>query len=172
MGDRTAAKIFVRQGQPVPVKLPGGRTVRLGGLVCYEVIFPGLARDRVRDGADVLVNLSNYAWYGAGMREQALDLARLRAVEARRPVIVCANDGPTAVIDGNGEIRARLAEGAKGALFAEVPLDGRGSPHAAGGPVFALLAAAAGLGAALAGWSAGRRGPAAAPDPVPTHGNS
>ncbi|HEU4393929.1 MAG TPA: apolipoprotein N-acyltransferase [Planctomycetota bacterium] len=158
--------------KPVVLKLPGGRPVRLGGLVCYEVIFPGLARDRVRDGADILVNLSNYAWYGAGMREQALDLARLRAVEARRPVIVCANDGPTAVIDGNGEIRARLRSGEKGTLFAEVPLDGRDSPHAAGGPVFALLAAAAGLGAALAGWAAGRRSRAAPPDPVPTRGNS
>jgi len=167
------------ESRPVAVALPGGRTVRLGGLVCYEVIFPALARARVRDGADVLVNLSNYAWYGTGMREQALDIARLRAVESRRPVVVATNDGPTAIVDGNGEVRARLAEGAKGSLFAEVPLDGRPSPYAAAGELFALLCGVFGLVAVAAGWRAGRRGPGPAggsPGPAregaETRGNS
>jgi apolipoprotein N-acyltransferase len=151
--------------EPVPLVLPGGRTVRLGGLVCYEVIFPAPSRARVRAGADVLVNLSNYAWYGAGMREQALDMTRLRAVEARRPVVTCTNDGPTAVVDGNGEVRSRLAEGARGFLAAEVPLDGRSSPSASRGDLFAGLCALHGAAAAAAGWRAGRRGGGAPPGP-------
>ena len=143
---------------PAELAIPGGRAVRLGGLVCYEVVFPGLARERALAGADVLVNLSNYAWYGAGMREQALDMTRLRAVETRRPVAVATNDGPTAVVDGNGEVRARLPEGQAGVLFAEVPLDGRGSLYLRVGDLFAWICAAAGLLGAGRGWRRGRRG--------------
>lgn len=145
------------EAKPLEFEVPGAGRLRLGTLVCYEVAFPGLARERVRAGADVLVNLSNYAWYGAGMREQALDLARLRAVETRRPVVIATNDGPTAVLDGNGEVRKSLEAGVPGTLFAEVPLDGRGSLFLAAGELFAFLAAAAGLLGAGAGWRSGRR---------------
>jgi apolipoprotein N-acyltransferase len=146
-------------GGTVALALPGGRTVRLGGLVCYEVIFPEISRARLREGADVLVNLSNYAWYGAGMREQILDVTRLRAVETRRPVVVATNDGPTAVLDGNGEVRTRLAEGARAVLSAEVALDGRGTLYARIGDLVAWLAAAAALAGVGAGIAASRRRP-------------
>ncbi|MCK6481490.1 MAG: apolipoprotein N-acyltransferase [Planctomycetes bacterium] len=142
---------------PVPLAVPGRGTFSLGGLVCYEVIFPGPARDRVRDGADILVNLSNYAWYGAGMREQVLDMTRIRAVECRRPVVVATNDGPTAVLDGNGDVRERLPEGEAGVLAAAVPLDGRGSLSMRVGDLLAWLAAAAALLGAAGGRAAGRR---------------
>ncbi len=142
---------------PMAVEVPGPGRVNLGCLVCYEVAFPGIARERVRQGADVLVNLSNYAWYGAGMREQALDFARLRAVETRRPVVLAANDGPTAILDGNGEVRKSLEPGVRGVLFGEVPLDGRGSVHLAAGDLFAFAAALLGLVGAGRGWLSGRR---------------
>jgi apolipoprotein N-acyltransferase len=145
--------------RPVDVALEGGRTVRLGGLVCYEVIFPALARERVLDGAEVLVNLANYGWYGTGIQEQILDVSRLRAVECRRPLVLATVNGPTCILDGNGEVRAGLPAGAKDALYAEVPLDGRGSLYASTGDVLPWACALLALVAAGAGFLAGRRPP-------------
>ncbi len=147
---------------PVDLALPGGRKVRLGGLVCYEVIFPAVARERVRDGAEVLVNLANYGWYGPGIREQILDVARLRAVECRRPVVLATVSGPTCVLDGNGEVRRSLEGGTKGALYAEVPLDGRSTPYMGAGDVLPWVFAVLSLLAAGAGTLAGRRAAKAA----------
>jgi apolipoprotein N-acyltransferase len=141
---------------PVPLVLPGGRRCVLGGLVCYEVLFPALARERVKDGAEVLVNLSNYGWYGRSVQEQILDVTRLRAVETRRPVVVATSTGPTCILDGNGEERRTLPPG-RGALYAEVPLDGRDSLHASTGDLLPWACAALGLGAAAAGVLRGRK---------------
>ncbi len=61
------------------------------------------------DGADILVNLSNDAYFGhSEAREQHLLLARMRAVENRRYLIRSTNDGITAVINPAGEIVQRL----------------------------------------------------------------
>jgi len=146
------------EAAPVRLEVPGKGALLLGGLICYEVIFPGPARERVREGADVLVNLSNYAWYGAGMHDQVLDMTRLRAVETRRPVVVATNDGPTALLDGNGEVRERLEAGVRDSMLATVPLDGRWSLQMAVGDLPAWLAAALALLAAGAGLRAGRKG--------------
>ncbi len=145
------------ESRPVPLGIPGGRTVLLGGLICYEAVFPAPSRERVLEGADVLVNLSNYAWYGAGLRDQVLDMTRFRAVETRRPVVVATNDGPTCILDGNGDVRTRLREGVRETLFAEVPLDGRGSIYVRIGDLFAFLAGFAGLAGVVAGRAAARR---------------
>ncbi len=145
--------------RPFDLALEGGRKVRLGGLVCYEVIFPELARERVAEGAEVLVNLSNYGWYGTGIQEQILDITRLRAVESRRPVVVATVSGPTCILDGNGEVRIALQAGAKAALYAEVPLDGRGTLYASVGDLLPWACALLALVAAGAGILSGRRGP-------------
>jgi apolipoprotein N-acyltransferase len=153
---------------PIPLAVDGGRTVRLGGLVCYEVVFPALSRQRVREGADVLVNLSNYGWYGTSIQEQILDVTRLRAVECRRPVVVATVSGPTCVLDGNGEVRARLPAGEKGWLHAEAPLDGRKTVYLATGdalPWACIVLAAAAAGAGIAAGGRARKRTGTAPDP-------
>jgi apolipoprotein N-acyltransferase len=147
----------------LPLGLPGregapGPVVRLGGLVCYEVIFPGVARRRTEAGADVLACLSNYGWYGDGAKGQVVDMTRLRAVECRRPILAATNDGPTLVVDGTGAIRATLEPGTKGVLRAEVPLDGRRSPWVAGGHVLPWAAVSGAAIAVGAGLLAARRG--------------
>jgi apolipoprotein N-acyltransferase len=153
--------------EPFPLRLGDGRTVRFGGLVCYEIIFPDLARERTREGADVLINPANYGWYGGGIHPQVLDVARLRAVECRRPVVLATVNGPTAVLDGNGEVRREASPGERTALWAEVPLDGRGSAYLASGDLVAWLAAAWTLAAAGAGFAAGRGARRAVPDRAP-----
>jgi apolipoprotein N-acyltransferase len=135
-----------------------GEPLRLGGLICYENIFPAEARDRAARGADILVNPANYAWYGPSCRAQALAMTRLRAVEVRRPVVLAGNDGPTAVVDGAGRVRRSLPEGTPGVLAAEVPLDGRGTLYAAVGDLLGWSLLGAGGLLAAAGWWRARRG--------------
>lgn len=80
-----------------------------GVLICYEAIFPELARDAVRHGARFLVNLTNDAWFGrTAAPYQHLDIARWRAVECRVPLIRCANTGISAVFDAAGKTLASL----------------------------------------------------------------
>lgn len=80
----------------------------LGILVCYETIFPELAQQRVAEGATVLVNISNDAWFGAtSAPEQHLQLSALRAVEQGRYVLRGTNTGISAIIDPRGRIVER-----------------------------------------------------------------
>ena len=96
--------------QPLPLKV-GTRTVPVGVLICYEDIFPSLARESVRAGAEVLAVLTNDAWYGeGGAATQHAAHSVLRAVENRRPVIRCGNGGWSGWIDEFGNIRANLRD--------------------------------------------------------------
>jgi apolipoprotein N-acyltransferase len=79
---------------------------KVGNLICYEDIFPGLARDNVRAGADWHFVATNNAWFGeeAGAWQHAAHSV-LRAVETRRPVVRCGNAGWSGWIDEFGHIR-------------------------------------------------------------------
>jgi len=83
---------------------PGG--TRVGPLVCYEEVFPALARDTVRAGADWLFVATNNAWYGEGAGAyQHATHSVLRAVETRRPVLRSGNGGWSGWIDAWGHVR-------------------------------------------------------------------
>jgi len=76
-----------------------------GVLICYEAIFPELARTMTKNGAEVLVNLTNDAWYGmTSAPYQHFSMAVFRAVENRRPLVRAANTGFSAFIDARGQI--------------------------------------------------------------------
>lgn len=77
----------------------------LGTLICYEAIFPGLVHKRIIDGANVLVNISNDAWFGpTSAPRQHLHQAILRAVEQNRFLIRSTNTGISAFIGPQGKI--------------------------------------------------------------------
>jgi len=81
---------------------------RLGVLICFESVFPNLTRLEVNEGADVLVNITNDAWYGdSSAPYQALAMAAMRSVETKVPMIRTANTGISAIIKPSGEITAR-----------------------------------------------------------------
>lgn len=83
--------------------------IKLGGLVCYEDVFSGLARASVREGAECLVVVTNDAWYGeAAAAYQHAAHSVLRAVETRRPVVRCGNAGWSGWIDACGYVRQVL----------------------------------------------------------------
>jgi apolipoprotein N-acyltransferase len=77
----------------------------LGVLVCYEAIFPELARDYVAQGTDLLVNITNDAWFGRSSAPyQHLAMARFRAVENRIWLARAANTGISAFVTPTGRI--------------------------------------------------------------------
>lgn len=81
------------------------QNLALGMLICYESIFPELARQRVEDGANVFINISNDAWFGrTSAPEQHLQLSAMRAVEQHRFLLRGTNTGISAVVDPNGRI--------------------------------------------------------------------
>jgi len=94
---------------------------RLGVSICYELVFASLSRDLVRDGARLLLNLSNDEWFGTrrGM-EQHFAAAVFRAIETDRPLLRSTNTGITAGIDRLGRVVARLPEGVPAALSLDV----------------------------------------------------
>lgn len=107
---------------PATAPLPLG-TTRLGVLICYEAIFPELAWARVRQGAGILVNLSNDAWFGdTAAPRQHLALAVLRAVEAQRAVFRATNTGITAAIGPDGRIIAQAPSFTATVLTARLPV--------------------------------------------------
>ncbi len=96
----------------------------LGVLICFEAIFPELAGALVRDGANVLVNLTNDAWFGrTSAPYQHLRMAVFRAVENHRPMIRAANTGFSAVVAPTGAIQAQSD------LFVEDVLTGSVTPR-------------------------------------------
>lgn len=78
----------------------------LGVLVCYEAIFADLAQNRVAQGANLLINISNDAWFGdTSAPHQHLQLTALRAIEQGRYIVRSTNTGLSAFIDPLGRIR-------------------------------------------------------------------
>jgi len=82
----------------------------MGVLICYETIFTELAQERVARGANVLVNISNDAWFGrSSAPRQHLQLSVLRAVEQGRWLVRATNTGISAFIDDRGRINEATA---------------------------------------------------------------
>lgn len=92
-------------GQLQPLSLNGHQ---LGVLICYEAIFPELAQKLVSRGAQVLVNITNDAWFGDSSAPwQHLDMARMRAIENKVWLLRSANTGVSALIDPFGRVVAQ-----------------------------------------------------------------
>ena len=143
--------VFAALGVPGLQNMTSGRrsAVLLAGelkyavSICYESVFPGLARRAVRDGGQVLVTLSNDAWFGrsAGVEQHFL-MGRVRAIETRRSWLRAGNDGITAVTDPYGRVQGRLERSARTTLLAGfTPLSGL-TPYVRFGDWVVLLAAA------------------------------
>jgi apolipoprotein N-acyltransferase len=80
-----------------------GRTY--GVFICYESIFGDDMRKFAKDGAQVLVNISDDGWYGdTSAPWEHLDMVRMRAIESRRWIVRATNTGITASIDPLGRV--------------------------------------------------------------------
>ena len=76
-----------------------------GVLICFEILFPSIARAFVNNGADMLTTMTNDAWFGVtSAARQHFSVAVLRAVENRRSVVRAANTGISGFIDPGGRV--------------------------------------------------------------------
>ncbi len=127
--------------------LPGGR---FGVFICYEAIFPDEVRRFVRNGAELLINISDDGWLGRSSGPaQSLLMARLRAVENRRWLLRDTNNGFTASVDPYGRVVASMAPDVRGELDAPYGFRGDLTWYTRWGDWFAWLCVAIG-GALLA----------------------
>ena len=80
---------------------------KVGVMICYESIFPQLTRSYAKQGATVLVNITNDAWFQHSLAPyQHFAHLSLRAIETRLPVVRAANTGISGYIDPLGRVRA------------------------------------------------------------------
>jgi len=92
---------------------------RFGVFICYEEIFGDEIRLFVKQGARVLVNISNDGWYGDTCAPwQTLNMSRMRAVENRRWLLRDTNTGITTIIDPYGRLMASVPRHALTSLAA------------------------------------------------------
>lgn len=92
---------------------------KIGVFICYESIFPDEVRQFTANGAQVLVNITDDAWYGeSGARFQHLQMARMRAIENHRWLLVATNNGITASIDPYGRVVKQAERNVRTALIA------------------------------------------------------
>jgi len=134
--------------------------LRLAPSICFESTVPHVIRRQLRtldeQGAlpDVLVNVTNDGWFwGSNALDLHLTCGVFRAVEQRRPLLIAANTGFSAVVDGNGTVLQRGPRFAKGNLVAEITADGRTSLYRLLGDLPAWCCAlVVGLSAVVGGW--------------------
>ncbi len=145
---------FARGGSEQPPFAVAGQ--RFAFDVCYEDLFgEEIARSvRPAEGATVLVNVSNIAWFGnSHALPQHLAIARMRAIETARPMLRATNTGVTAAIDHRGRVHARLPAYQRGVLDVRVQGTRGYTPYVLAG----TLAPAGLLAALLLTGLAGRR---------------
>jgi len=113
---------------------------RFGILICYEAIFPEAARDYKRRKADLLVNITNDAWFGrTSAPYQHLSMTVFRAVENRLYLVRAANTGVSAVIDPVGKILDRTSLLDRTVLKCEVKFIDEMTFYAAYGDLFVYM---------------------------------
>lgn len=121
------------------------RALSLGILICFEVLFPDLVRDAVRDGANLLVNISNDSWMDSGdgvAARQHFAMAVLRAVETRRALVRASAGGVSGFVAPTGEVYDTVPWGESGAAVGAVALRAQLTPYAWFGDTWVLVAGA------------------------------
>jgi apolipoprotein N-acyltransferase len=137
----------------VRVAPEGGDGFPVGVAICFELLFPDLVRRFPADGGELLLGITNDAWYGrTGAPYQFLAITALRSAETGLWTARSANTGVSAFIDAAGRVREQTPIFEEGLLVADVPR--HPSPRSATfyvrhGDLFALACwlGTAGLGA-------------------------
>lgn len=115
---------------------------RYGVFICYESIFADEVRRFVKQGADVLVNISDDGWYGdTSAPWQHLNMTRMRAIENDRWVLIATNNGVTAVIDPHGRVVQSAPRHVQTSLLARFNYRKRETFYTRYGDLFAWLCA-------------------------------
>jgi apolipoprotein N-acyltransferase len=109
---------------------PGADTVMLhhplstiSCLVCFESIFPAIARRQAAKGSRLFVNITNDGWFGrSGAARQHAEMAVFRAVEQRRSVARCANSGVSMFVTPSGRVHQATPLYVRAVIVRSLPL--------------------------------------------------
>jgi apolipoprotein N-acyltransferase len=114
---------------------------KAGVSICYEMIFPDLMRQAVKNGANFLVNITNDAWFGKSAASyQHRSMGALRAVENRVPIVRAANTGISGTITANGALQDETELFVEAAQITKIsPRQGGLTFYSAYGDVFSWL---------------------------------
>lgn len=108
----------------VPLESPRlGRTVLIGDVICFEVVYDSLVSESVSAGAELIVVQTNNASFGpTNESTQQLAMSRLRAIETGRTTIQISTVGVSAVITPNGVAMSRTGLFTTEQMVDQVPL--------------------------------------------------
>jgi apolipoprotein N-acyltransferase len=91
--------------------------------ICYEVVYPSLARQAVLEGSELLTTITNDAWFGrSSAAAQHFDMAAMRAIEQGRFLVRAANTGISGVVDPYGRVLQRSGLFEQAGIVEEVRL--------------------------------------------------
>lgn len=111
-----------------------------GYLICFDSIYSSLARESVKNGAELLLISTNDSWFGVSVgTKMHLLHGKLRAVENGRSVVRAANTGISAVIAPNGEIKEMLGVFEEGQISWDVPISDNLTVYTRIGDVFIYI---------------------------------
>jgi len=114
--DAFSRGIGLRPGERQIAIEAGG--VRMAVLNCLEDILPSAGREAIAVAPNLLVNVTNDAWFsGTAESEYHLLLSRLRSIELRRDLVRAVNVGPTSWVDAAGRVLARIPDDRPGVLM-------------------------------------------------------
>ena len=141
-----------KPGAELGTLVAGGH--RFGALICYEAIFPEIAREQAAQGATFYVNLSNEGWFRDSVElPLMMDICRFRAIENRRAVVRATNTGISGFILPSGRVEAELPSHQQGTLVRTVRTTDSRTVYGSMGEAFpavclGLVGLAAGIAAA------------------------
>ena len=119
--------------------LPKGK---MGTVICFEVIFPELVREFVKNGAQLMTAITNDSWFGhSSAAYQHFSMVVFRAVENRVAFARAANTGISGFIEPTGQITQQSPLFVEAALISELPLSSPGDLtfYTRWGDIFAYL---------------------------------
>jgi apolipoprotein N-acyltransferase len=141
---------FVPGNRHRPIKTDIGN---IGVLICYEGVFPSITNETVREGAQVLVNLTNDAWYDRTSAPfQHFAFYVFRAVETDRYLLRAANTGISAIIDPKGRVDSKTPIFTEETLKGSFAMKDTKTFYVRHGDYFILFAFLALAVAVLVGW--------------------
>jgi apolipoprotein N-acyltransferase len=109
--------------QVLEITLKDGAPLRVAPSICYDSLDPGLSAEAARAGAEVLISISNDAWFeGTPALRLHLIAAAFRSVETGLPQVRVTPSGISASIDARGEVLLETTPGRPAGLVAEVAL--------------------------------------------------
>ena len=104
------------------LQLREGRALTLAPLICYESIFPGYVAEEARQGAELIMTLSNDSWFaGTPGPKQHLMHAVFRSIETRLPQVRVTTSGISALISPTGEVLSAVPDNRRASMAVTIP---------------------------------------------------